>query len=100
MAKLYVTEFVGADEKTNVLVPVAKMAGIVEQTPVTISGTSAQSAVFGSAAGLVRVHSDASCSIAFGTNPTATTSNMRLSAGQAEYFAVHPGYKVAVIANT
>ena len=100
MAKLYVTEFVGADEKTNTLVPAAKTAGLVDQTPITITGTSAQSAAFGAGASLIRVHTDAICSIAFGTNPTATTSNLRLGAGQTEYFAVVPGGKLAVIQNT
>ena len=100
MAKVYVTEFVGADEKTNVLVPAAKVAGLVDQTPITLTGSSAQSAAFGAGAGLVRVHTDAICSIAFGANPTATTSSMRLGAGQTEYFAVAPGMKVAVISNT
>ncbi len=100
MAKLYVTEFVGADEKTNVLVPVPKTAGLTQQTPVTISGTSAQSAAFAAGTSLIRVHTDAICSIAFGDNPTATTNNLRMSADQTEYFAVVPGSKIAVISNT
>lgn len=100
MAKLYVTEFLGADEKTNVLVPAGKADGMVHQTPINITGTSAQSAGFGQGTRLIRVHTDAICSISYGTNPTATTNHLRLSAGQTEYFAVIPGSKIAVISNT
>lgn len=102
MSKLYVTEFVGADEKTNTVTPAARVVGMTDQTPVTISGTTAQSAAFGNGASLVRLHTDVICCVAFGTNPTATTSSMRMAANSTEYFAVSAGqsYKVAVIAGT
>jgi hypothetical protein len=100
MAKVYVTEFVGADEKTNVLVPAPKASGFVQQTPITLSGTSAQSAAFAAGTSLVRVHTDATCSVEFGSNPTATTNHLRMAADQTEYFAVVPGTKIAVISNT
>jgi len=48
----------------------------------------------------VRLHADSVCSVLFGTNPTATTANARMAAGQTEYFGVAPGMKVSVIANT
>lgn len=93
MGKLYVTEFIDTDAGSPVAV------SHTDQTPVTY-GASTQSAAFGSNTKLIRVHTDSICSIAFGANPTATTNNMRLAAGQTEYFAVQPGQKVAAITNT
>jgi hypothetical protein len=51
---------------------------------------------------MVRIHTDAICSISFGTAPTATATNRRLAANQTEYFGVPLGgsYKVAVISNS
>lgn len=99
MAKLYITEFhtLGATPEgaTFPLVPPA-----ADQTPVAIGVGSTQSAAFNVSTRFVRLHADAICSVAFGSNPTATADNARLAANQTEYFAVSPGHKVAVITNT
>lgn len=77
----------------------AQTPGLVAQT-VAIGGSSAQSSAFNARTVLIRVHTDAICSIEIGgTNPTATTSSMRFIAGQTEYFLVRPGDKLAVITN-
>jgi hypothetical protein len=97
MAKLYVTEFGGMGTAHSQ----TAMAGpIVDQTPVVIGAGSLQSAAFDNATTVVRIHTDAICSIAFGTNPTATANSMRLPADSTEYFSVKGGQKVAVITNT
>lgn len=99
MATLYVTEFQY----------IASMGGYVQaaQAPpvatnnVAIGGASVQSAAFNANTKLIRVHADSTCSIEIGgTNPTATTSSMRMAAGTTEYFGVVSGAKLAVIANT
>ena len=97
MAKLYVTEYAGLGWAHS---QVAQVPPIVEQTPVVIGGGSLQSAAFDMATTVVRIHTDAVCSIAFGTNPTATANNQRMSADSTEYFSVKGGLKVAVITNT
>jgi hypothetical protein len=97
MAKLYVTEYGGMGSNGS---PVAMTPPIVEQTPVVIGGGSLQSAAFDYATTVVRIHTDAICSIAFGTNPTATANTQRLAADTTEYFSVKGGQKVAVITNT
>jgi hypothetical protein len=94
MAKGYVTEF----KDVNAGSPVAA-GGYLEQTPVTFT-TTTQSAAFAANTVLIRVHVDAICSIAIGKDPTATTSTMRLVAGQTEYFAVSAGDKIAFVTNT
>jgi hypothetical protein len=69
---------------------------------IPISGTSAQSAALNPLTHFVRLHTDSVCSVAFGANPTATTSSMRLAANQTEFFGVSPeqgSIKIAVISN-
>lgn len=100
MATLYVTEYAGLGSSSGATVQAVAGPPAVEQT-VAISGTSAQSAAFGPNTILVRLHTDAICSVKpGGTNPVATASSGRMIAGQTEYFRVTPGDKVAVITNT
>ena len=98
MAKLWITEF-NANFYAGTLVsqmPMAQMTGAATQV-VTFT-TSTQSAALAAGTQFVRVIADADCHIAAGTNPTAAPADMKLIAGQAEYFGVTPGHKIAVIA--
>ncbi len=100
MATLYITEFSGPGfEGVTGHLPIAALPSVAEQTK-AIGGTSAQSNAFNAQTKVVRLHTDAICSVAFGSNPTATATSMRLPADHTEYFAVTPGHKVAVISNT
>jgi hypothetical protein len=78
-------------------VQVAMVPTFVDQAPITVTSTSAQSAAFGPNTGMVRVWCDTQSAVAFGANPTATTNNMPLPAGVAEYFDIVPGHKAAFI---
>lgn len=102
MAVLYITEFAsqGLDAKGRAMV-VADLPAAASQT-VAIGGSSTQSSAFNALTKFVRIHTDAVCSVEFGTSPTATTSSMRLAANTTEYFSVplNGSYKVAVITNT
>jgi hypothetical protein len=71
---------------------------ILSQTPITATGTSAQSAAVSAGAGLVLVQSDEAVYVALGTNPTATTSDYRLQAGGEQFFSIpyNASWKVAV----
>lgn len=99
MAVVFISEHERPTLSFGNLMPVAKMPPLVSQT-VAITAGSVQSSAFGASTYMVGVHTDAICSIAFGTNPTATTSTRRLAAGATEYFEVVPGHKIAVITNT
>lgn len=107
MATLYIREYAGIGTGTNASgigssfleVQAAVEPAVTDQT-VSIGGASVQSSAFNAKTGLVRIHTDSICSIAFGANPTATATSARLAANQTEYFSVFPGHKVAVITNT
>lgn len=100
MATLYISEYSeAAFAQVARGLPVAAEPPIAEQT-VTLSGTSAQSAAFNAKTRIIRVHTDAICSVLVGSNPTATTAKKRLPADWTEYFAVQPGDKIAGITNT
>ena len=98
MAVLYISEYVDAGFIGGPQAVAAEPA-LVNQT-VAIGGTSTASSAFNSATRLVRLHTDAICSIKFGTAPTAVATTARLAANQTEYFQVRGGEKVAVITNT
>lgn len=102
MATVYVTEYAkqGRDASGFPMV-VADEPAVANQT-VAISVSSVQSSAFNALTKFVRVHTDAICSIEFGTNPTASSTTRRLAANTTEYFSVPQGasYKVAVITNT
>ncbi len=99
MAILYVTEFSNSNLLSNPQ-QIPAQPPVAEQA-VTFT-TTTQSAAFNTNTNLVRLQSDGICSIAFGTNPTATTAKMRMVAGASEYFVVPQGqvYKVAAVTNT
>jgi hypothetical protein len=101
MAKLYVTEYAALGQGANGIPAQIAYEPPVASQVVTFT-TSTQSSAFNAATQFVRVHTDSICSITFGTNPTATTSNRRMAADATEYFAVPAGnaFKVAAVTNT
>lgn len=98
MAVLYITEYPVTNLLSGSGLPTEPGA---DQT-VAIAAGSAQSTTLKNNTQLVRLHTDAICSVAFGSNPTATATNRRLAAGQTEWInvSVNSGMKVAVITNT
>lgn len=101
MAVLYLTELNAIGGGGNHPISGAQWPAVFEQV-VNITGSSVQSAVVHPNTTLLRINVDAPCSIAIGTNPTATTVNARLAANQTEYFSIPPNssYMVAVVSNS
>lgn len=101
MSVLYVTEYSDMAQTVRGGAEIAQSPALATQT-VAIGGTSTQSNAFNAATTFIRVHTDAICSIAIATNPTATATSKRMAADQTEYFGVPVGlsYKIAVITNT
>lgn len=100
MASLYIAEFDSLPlEYYQRTVPATRLVTLAEQV-VSIGGSSTQSAAFNTLTRWIEIHPDATCSIAGGSNPTATTSNRRLKQDERVYLAVNGGDKIAVITNT
>jgi len=101
MTKLYVREYVEPPVHLGGLLPMASEPGVADQV-VDYNAGVASSSAFNAKTRFVRVHTDAICSILFGTAPTALTTSARMAAGQTEYFEVPKGqsYKVSAITNT
>jgi hypothetical protein len=100
MAKLWITEYAHCGSDGNgTRAPIASHPPVAVQTPIDITGTSAQSAAFNGATRFVRLRADVACHFAVGANPTATTDATPLDASAAEYFGLAAaGHKIAVIA--
>lgn len=96
MAKLYIAEF---ERPRNQWVNIANAPPIVEQV-VDYSGGVASSSAFNAKTAMIRVHTDAICSILIGTTPTAATTNARMAADTIEYYSVQPNQKISAISNT
>ena len=96
MANLYITEFQYM-ENANDIGGVPQVAKLPGTTQVVTFTTSTQSTAMAVNTRFVRVHSDEACHIAVGSNPTATTSSLRLAAESVEYFGIAPGQKIAAI---
>lgn len=102
MATLYVTEYANLGVSPGGgSAPVVAEPPIAEQT-VAIGGSSAASSAFANNTNFIRLHTDAICSVIFGTAPTATAAKRRMAANQTEYVQVPVNklYKVAVITNS
>ena len=100
MAFAYITEYLrqSRDGIERVL-PAGQEPALAVQK-VAIGAGSIQSAAFNAKTTFVAINVDVACSFKFGTNPTATSADMRLPADATMYFGVYPGDKVAVITNT
>jgi hypothetical protein len=99
MSTAYITEFADWQEVPNLTIP-KWSARVVEQTPVTVSGSSAQSAAFASTTRYIMWTCDGIHSWTISSNPTATTSKMRFAADTVYHIGVQPGEKIAFITNT
>lgn len=92
MPKLYVTEYTDGDIWSAKEPPVAEQAFTF--------GVSTQSDPFNTYTRLIRVHTDAICSVAISQNPTATTNSRRMAINTTEYWAVEGGFRIAAVTNT
>lgn len=98
MAVLYVTEYIN----TNAQNTYPNEPSTATQTVAIGSTSTATTNAFQSNTTLVRLSTDAVCSVSFGTSPTATVTSQRLAANTDRLVTVPQGsgLKVAVITNT
>lgn len=103
MARLFIREYSTFAVDPNSGQAVGKEPGF-DQPPVAISAGASPSNPFQPGTKLIRLHTDAICSLVFGTPggpnaPVATTNNARWAANQTEYVFVNAGDAVSVISN-
>ncbi len=104
MATLYITEFSGLGQFNSQIFQNAPACPPLADQKLTITTTSTASTTFSANTHLIQVETDAICSLAFSTTTdstvSATTSAMRLAAGETRLYGVNPGFSVAVVTNT
>lgn len=102
MAVLYITEYAELPIGPAGRIGQMPMEPPVAEQTVAIGAGSIASSAFNAKTRFVRLHTDAICSVLFGTAPTVTAVSGRMAANQTEYRSVPLGaaYKVAVITNT
>lgn len=102
MAVLYITEYATVAIMQGGRIVQAPLEPPLAEQTLAIGGTSVASAAFQPGTSLVELHTDAICSVKFGTSPTATATNRRMAANQTTDRGVPMGqsFQVAVITNT
>ena len=106
MAVLYVVEFAQLGREVyggpGTLIQAPLVPPLQSQIVAIGSSSTACANPFEDQTTLVQVSTDAICSIAWGTNPNAKSTDHRMAAGSSQFFAVPPGkkFKVAVITNS
>jgi hypothetical protein len=98
---LYVTEYSGLAPGAFGPLPVPIEPPLANYS-FSVSGVSATSGqTFNSKTTIIRVHTDAICSIAIGASPTAVTTTNRMAANQTEYKSIQQGagHTIAAIVN-
>ena len=99
MATLYIQEYsrLGHDADGH-RIQAGQEPAIASQT--VSYTTSTQSVAFDQRTRLIRVIADADVHLLFGSDPTATASDLKMVQDSAEYFGVKPGQKVAAYDGT
>lgn len=102
MATIYISEYsmlgwVGVSPTQLIQAPAGPP--IAEQH-IQVGVASVLSAPFADATKFIRVVTDTAANLAFGTAPTAVTVSHLLPANAVVFYAVSPGSKLAVIANS
>lgn len=100
MATLYISEFKqGVSGIGSTWAQMLPQPAITDQV-VAVGAGSLKSAAFSANTRAVLLATDTACSILFGDDPVAATTNLRIPANAPPFpFAVQPGQKVAVIAS-
>lgn len=90
MSKLYITEYADQSRDSRGAPMSAGMEPALATQVVDYGAGVAASGVLNAKTRLVRVHTDAICSVKFGTAPVATTNDARMGASQTEYYTIEP----------
>lgn len=99
MSTVDITEYssVAADGNGRQVAAGIEPSRFRHQLPVSLA--SAQSIAMNENTKFVRIHTDSTIRIEFGSDPTASATSQRMVGNSTEYFGVTPGIKIAVIAS-
>lgn len=98
---LFITEYADqARDRGGNFIAAGMEPCITDQAGITISATSAQSAVFNEKTAFVMIHAQEATCVKFGTNPTAVNTAHRIAAGETRYYGIPPNksFRVAGVA--
>lgn len=88
----------GALRPGATIAPIASETEVVDQTPVTFSDSSQQSAAFATSTRFIAIIASVPFHYKVATSPVATTSHLKIPADTLIYVGVRPGDRVAAIA--
>lgn len=106
MSTLWIREYAGVREARSVAgtaeggsspVPIPNEPG-TDQSPVTFTGTAGQSAAFAEGTTFVRIIGNAAFHYLVASNPTATTSHLKVPADTHVDIGVRAGLKISAVA--
>lgn len=98
---IYITEYYKMGEDSHGTGVSAGLEPNVAEQQLTISGTSAQAAVFNASTSFIMVHTTEACCIQIAINPTAVNNRHRLAAGETRFYALaDTGLRLAGITTT
>lgn len=102
MSTLKIREYTKlADAYPGGTAPIAQESGaVVDQTPVSFTSSSVQSAAFAGTTKYIGIKSDVAFCYSVGKNPTATVNMIDQAASSILYVGVAGGDKIAVITAT
>lgn len=99
MADLYIAEFAALDSEARGRDVMVGRAPPVTGQVVDFTSGATQSSPFDGKTRFIRFYADTDCHIAFGDDPTATTSAaIKVKADVPEYIGVKPGSRLSVVA--
>jgi hypothetical protein len=96
---LFITEYSNLSRDIGSNFIAAGMEPSIADSSMTLSGTSAQSALFNAGTAFVMVHAQEPACLAWGTSPTAVTTKQRMAAGETRFVGIPPGksFRLAAI---
>lgn len=101
MSTLKLREYTSLVSAIGGAAQIAQESGaVIDQTPVTFTSSSVQSAAFGVNTKYIVAKADVAWCYSVARNPTATVNMIAVPAGELLFMGVEGGHKIAVIAES
>lgn len=101
MSTLKIREYTQLGSTANGAAPITQESGgVIDQTPVTFTSSSVQSAAFNTNTKYITAKADVAWCFRVAKDPTATVNMIAVPAGELYSMGVEGGHKIAVIAES